>query len=54
MCVYWIHMHAHVNHMLDALALCNMYAIYHRYASMWKGGMMLYSGKYGILEKIGE
>ena len=24
------------------------------YASLWKGVMMLYSGKYGQLEKIGE
>eukprot|EP00731_Ephydatia_muelleri_P002865 Em0001g2865a len=25
-----------------------------RYASVWKGSLVLYSGKYGILEKIGE
>ena len=24
------------------------------YASLWKGSMVLYSGKYGKLEKIGE
>ena len=44
-------MHAHVKHMLGAFP--NVTPC-HRYASMWKGGMMLYSGKYGILEKIGE
>lgn len=32
----------------------NNCASLYSYASLWKGGMVLYSGKYGILEKIGE
>ena len=39
----------------------NMYSVFYlspvcdfRYSSLWKGALVLYSGKYGKLEKIGE
>ena len=34
--------------------MCFMICLFGRYASVWKGDLVLYCGKYGAVEKLGE
>lgn len=37
-----------------SLLYCDACLLFYRYCSQWKGSLVLYCGKYGLLEKLGE